>query len=85
MPTYQFTCRMCGATDDVTCSISEYDDDNFAAPICSNEGRHPFNEMGRRYSVPKFTIDGLSSDRFKYEDKILANRQKLEERGMPES
>lgn len=77
MPTYDYRCPECGDDYSITTTIKEYA--NSRTPVCG--GSHEVAEMVRVYTVPGFTIDGLASDRFHYEDKITANRQSAHERG----
>lgn len=77
MPTYDYVCPVDGHETSITTTIAEYVElsDDVLCPQ-----RHAMNRV---YSTPSFTIQGLASDRFKYKDKIAANRQAVVEKGMP--
>lgn len=81
MPTYEYQCVECGAPYSETSTIEHYEAIKHMDVFCPVEGCTA--RMRRVFSAPAFTVQGLAKDRFKYQDKLAQNRQKVEERGVP--
>lgn len=72
MPTYNYKCVVCGATFE---KVVSYQGRNAVrCPVCNGMTDQKFTPS------TAFRVEGLSADRFKYQDKLKKNRVIARER-----